>query len=276
MEKGQEIMKLQESVAYLQTKIKNPPKVAIILGSGLGDLAEKVENPTYIPYEDIPNFPTSTAPGHAGRFVVGTLGGKDVICMQGRFHVYEGYEMSQVTLPIRCMKLLGVEYLLVSNAAGGVNYHFTGGDFMMIRDHINFMQNPLVGPNDDSFGPRFFDMQECYDKNLMALCRTVAQEEGILLKEGVYLACTGPSYETPAEVRMFRGFGADAVGMSTVPEVIVAHHSGMKTLAISCITNMAAGVTAALLDEDEVIEVAGSRGPLFQKLFIKTIEKIEV
>ncbi len=148
-------MKLKESVAYLQTKIKTTPKIAIILGSGLGDLADKVENPLYIPYDDIPNFPVSTAPGHAGRFVLGTLGGKEVICMQGRFHFYEGYQMNDVTLPIRCMKLLGAEYLLVSNAAGGVNYQFHGGDFMLIRDHINFMGNPMIGPNDDSFGPRF-------------------------------------------------------------------------------------------------------------------------
>lgn len=268
-------MKLQESIDYIQKKLKNKPEIAMVLGSGLGALAEELENPIFIPYEEVPHFPTSTAPGHAGRFVVGEFSGKQVICMQGRFHFYEGYSLAQVTFPIRVMQRLGASTLILSNAAGGVNLSFSQGDFMLITDHINFLgTNPLIGPNDPSFGPRFCDMLHCYPAELADLCRTVAKEEGIPLQEGVYLACSGPSYETAAEVRMFRTLGADAVGMSTVPEAIIANHCGMKTLAISCITNMGAGVTADQLSEEEVIEIAGQRGPQFKQLLRKVIAKI--
>ena len=246
---------VKQSADFIKNKLDATPEIGLILGSGLGVLADEIENPIVIPYSDIPNFPVSTVHGHAGQLVIGTLEGKTVVAMQGRFHFYEGYSMDKVTFPVRVMKLLGVEKLIVTNAAGGVNESFKPGDLMLISDHINFMgTNPLIGPNDDRFGTRFPDMSNPYDKEFMALARKIAGELNIKIQEGVYVGNTGPTYETPAEVRMARVLGGDAVGMSTVPEVIVANHSGMRVLGISCITNMAAGILDQPLDHDEVIE----------------------
>jgi purine-nucleoside phosphorylase len=247
--------KLQTSAEFIQSKLDSSPKIGLILGSGLGILAEEIKNPIVIPYSEIPEFPVSTVEGHAGQLVIGELAGKQVVAMQGRFHYYEGYSMEKVTFPVRVMKLIGVETIVVTNAAGGVNKDFEAGDLMLITDHINNMgDNPLIGANDQSFGVRFPDMSEAYTKSLQGVARKVSKELGIKLKEGVYAGNTGPSYETPAEVRMLRVLGADAVGMSTVPEVIIARHAGMKVLGISCISNMAAGILDQPLTHDEVME----------------------
>ncbi len=243
------------SAEYLKTKIQTKPEVGLILGSGLGVLVEEIENQVIVPYEDIPHFPTSTVQGHAGQLVFGDLNGVSVVAMQGRFHFYEGYEMSKVTFPVRVMKALGIEKIVVTNAAGGVNTSFEPGDLMLISDHINMMgTNPLIGPNEEAFGVRFPDMSEAYSKALRHKARKVGESLGIALEEGVYVAVTGPSYETPAEIRMMRTMGADAVGMSTAPEVIVARHAGLEVLGISCITNMAAGILDQPLNHEEVIE----------------------
>lgn len=244
----------KQSAEYIQSKLKVTPEIGLILGSGLGILADEIEDAVAIPYSEIPNFPVSTVHGHAGQLVIGQLSGKTVIAMQGRFHHYEGYTMDKVTFPVRVMKLLGVEKLIVTNAAGGVNKDFTPGDLMLITDHINMMGNPLIGANDERFGPRFPDMSTAYDKEFQQMARTVATDLNIAIQEGVYLGLTGPTYETPAEIRMIRTLGGDAVGMSTVPEVIVANHSSMRVLGISCITNMAAGILDQPLNHEEVIE----------------------
>ena len=212
------------------------PTIGIVLGSGLGRLADEIEDPVTIPYKRIPGFPVSTAIGHKGNFIVGKLGGKTVMAMQGRIHFYEGYGMSQVTLPIRVMKVLGIKYLFVSNAAGGINLGYHVGDLMIIRDHINMMPNPLIGPNLEEFGPRFPDMTRPYDPALIQMAESIAAEKEIPLQKGVYIACTGPCYETRAEYRFFRTIGGDAVGMSTVPEVIVARHSSIPVFGMSVIT----------------------------------------
>ena len=226
------------------------PLVGIVLGSGLGKLADEIQDPLVIPYSELPGFPVSTAIGHKGNFIVGTLGGKCVIAMQGRIHYYEGYRMDQVVLPIRVMVRIGIRCLFVSNAAGGTNLDFHVGDLMVIRDHINLIPNPLVGPNLDEFGPRFPDMTRPYDPALILKAEQIAEEEGISLRKGVYVAVTGPCYETPAEYRYFRNIGADAVGMSTVPEVIVARHSGVPVFGMSVITDVA----HATDDEDYVTD----------------------
>ena len=226
------------------------PTVGIVLGSGLGKLADEIENPLTIPYGDIPGFPVSTAIGHKGNFIVGTLGGKTVIAMQGRIHYYEGYPIHQVVLPIRVMKVIGISHLFVSNAAGGTNLGFHVGDLMIIRDHINLIPNPLIGPNLEDFGPRFPDMTRPYEPTLIRMAEDIAAEKGISLQKGVYVACTGPCYETPAEYRYFRQIGADAVGMSTTPEVIVARHSGIPVFGMSVITDVA----HATDDEDYVTD----------------------
>ena len=215
------------------------PEVGIVLGSGLGKLADKISDAVTIPYRDIPGFPVSTAIGHKGNFICGTLGGKPVMAMQGRFHYYEGYPMESVVLPIRVMIKLGISRLFVSNAAGGVNFGFKVGDLMIIRDHINLLPNPLVGKNLDEFGPRFPDMTRPYDPALMAKAEEIASSLGIEVKKGVYLAGTGPSYETPSEYKYFRLIGADAVGMSTIPEVIAARHASVPVFGMSVITNEA-------------------------------------
>lgn len=245
----------KESAEYILEKANLTPEIGLILGSGLGVLADEIEEAVAIPYSNIPNFPVSTVQGHAGQLVIGKLSGKTVVAMQGRFHFYEGYDMEKVTFPVRVMKLLGVEKLIVTNAAGGVNEEFTPGDLMLITDHINFMgTHPLIGTNDERFGPRFPDMSQAYDREYQAVARRTAENLKIGLKEGVYVGFTGPTYETPSEVRMARTLGGDAVGMSTVPEVIVANHCSMRVLGISCITNMAAGILDQPLNHEEVIE----------------------
>lgn len=252
------------------------PFAGIVLGSGLGKLADKIENPTVIPYKEIPGFPVSTAVGHKGNFIAGELGGKFVVAMQGRFHYYEGYPMELVTLPIRVMKVLGIQYLFVSNAAGGVNFDFKVGDLMVITDHINHLPNPLVGPNMEDFGPRFPDMTRPYDPALRAKAFLIAEELGITLKQGVYFAGTGPSYETPAEYKYFRLIGADVVGMSTIPEVIVARHSSIPVFGMSVVTNEAHDDYAEdyVNDADDVVEAADAAADKMTTLFTKLIETL--
>lgn len=248
-------------------------EIGVILGSGLGDYAQALKDAKYIDYRDIPGFPVSTAPGHAGRWWTGTLHGKRVCMMQGRFHAYEGYDLSEVTMPVRVMALLGVKTLIVTNAAGGVNLDFTPGDLMILTDCINFSgKNPLTGPNLDQFGPRFPDMSRCYDRELIALCRQQADKLGIPVRQGVYMWFNGPCYETPAEIRLARVVGADAVGMSTVPETIVARHCGIRVLGVSCITNMAAGILDQPLCHEEVTEVANRVRTTFRSLLDAVIE----
>jgi purine-nucleoside phosphorylase len=250
-----DIKLIEQTASFLKEKITGTPSIGLILGSGLGVLAEEIENPVKVPYEEIPNFPVSTVAGHAGQLVFGTLEGKQVVAMQGRFHFYEGYSMEVVTFPVRVMKAIGVEQLVVTNAAGGVNEEFEAGNLMIIKDHINNMgDSPLIGPNDEANGVRFPDMSAAYSERLRKLAREKAGQLNIAIQEGVYVGNTGPAYETPAEVRMLRIVGADAVGMSTVPEVIVARHAGLEVLGISCISNMAAGILPQPLTHDEVIE----------------------
>jgi purine-nucleoside phosphorylase len=247
--------KIQKAAQFLKRKVQITPKIGLILGSGLGVLADEIADAVKIPYEKIPDFPVSTVEGHAGQLVFGNLNGSPVIAMQGRFHYYEGYHFDQVTFPVRVMKELGVDTLIVTNAAGGINESFSPGDLMIITDHINNMGgNPLIGGNDARLGARFPDMSEAYSKELRNTAKEIASRLNMDVKEGVYVGNTGPSYETPAEIRMLRVLGGDAVGMSTVPEVIVARHSGLSVLGISCISNMAAGILDQPLTHDEVIE----------------------
>lgn len=249
--------------------------IGVILGSGLGDYAEALEDAVKLPYSEIPGFPRSTVAGHAGMWCCGTLYGKRVVMMQGRFHYYEGYSMKDVTLPVRVMQKIGVKTLVVTNAAGGVNLGYHPGELMVIGDMFSMTaQNPLIGPNLDAFGPRFPDMSCAFDKELRALAHECANEQGFALREGVYAQMTGPTYETPAEIRMLRTLGADAVGMSTVPEVIVARHGGMRVLGISCITNMAAGILDQPLSHAEVTETANRVKGQFRNLLDRIIEKM--
>lgn len=267
--------KVSDTLQHIQEKTKYKPGIGLILGSGLGILAEEIEQPDIFSYKDIPNFPTSTVAGHKGQLVLGKLAGKQVICMQGRFHYYEGYSLEDVTYPVRVMQKLGVTKLVVTNAAGGINQNFEPGDLMLIEDHINLLGvNPLRGKNQESFGPRFPDMSEAYNRELKKLALETASSLGIKLQKGVYAGVFGPSYETPAEIRFLRIIGADAVGMSTVPEVIVANHGGIRVLGISCITNMAAGVLDKKLDHEEVMETAEKVKTKFIKLVKKIIENI--
>ena len=249
--------------------------IGVILGSGLGDYAEALEDAVKLPYSEIPGFPRSTVAGHAVMWFCGTLYGKRVCMMQGRFHYYEGYGMKDVTLPVRVMQKIGVKTLIVTNAAGGVNLGYHPGELMVIGDIFSMTaQNPLIGPNLDAFGPRFPDMSCAFDKELRALAHECANEQGFALREGVYAQMTGPTYETPAEIRMLRTLGADAVGMSTVPEVIVARHGGMRVLGISCITNMAAGILDQPLNHAEVTETANRVKGQFRNLLDRIIEKM--
>ena len=252
------------------------PEIGIVLGSGLGKLADQIEDPLVIPYAKIPGFPVSTAIGHKGNFIVGTLGGKCVIAMQGRIHYYEGYGMDLVVLPIRVMMTVGIKYLFVSNAAGGVNFAFHVGDLMIIKDHINLMPNPLIGPNMDHLGPRFPDMTRAYDRSLIALAKEVAGDQGVELKEGVYVGGTGPSYETPSEYKYFRLIGGDAVGMSTVPEVIAARHAGVPVFGISVITNEAHDDYAEdfVNDGNDVVEAADKAADKMTALIREMIERL--
>ena len=250
-------IKIQEAAEFIKKRVSCRPRIGVILGSGLGVLAAEVENRKSISYSEIPHFPISTVEGHAGQLVFGELGGKEVVLMQGRFHFYEGYNMQQVVFPVRVMNKLGIEMLIVTNAAGGINRDFNPGDLMIIVDHINLMgNNPLVGPNYDDIGPRFPDMSEAYDPGLIKIAEGIAEREDLGWQKGVYVSLSGPNYETPAEVRYLRIIGGDAVGMSTVPEVIVANHAGIRVLGISCVTNMAAGVLKQKLHHQEVMETA--------------------
>ncbi len=269
------LKKINESSQYVKSKIKNNPEIGIILGSGLGDLADYVINPTYVNYSEIPHMPVSTVKGHVGRFVFGEMQGKNVVMMQGRVHYYEGNSMEDVVLPIHIMKKLGIKTLIVTNAAGGVNTTFVPGDLMIIKDHINFaFNNPLIGRNEEEIGPRFPDMSEAYSKQLIDIAENCALSLNIKVVEGTYIMMTGPCYETPAEVRMARLLGGDAVGMSTVPEVIAANHCGIKVLGISCITNMAAGILNQPLVHTEVIETSNKVKDKFTKLVNKIISEI--
>lgn len=269
--------RISNAVEYVRGRIGTLiPEVGIILGSGLGKLADKIEDAVAIPYREIPGFPVSTAIGHKGNFIAGTLGGKTVIAMQGRFHFYEGYPMELVILPVRVMKELGIKWLFVSNAAGGVNFDFRVGDLMIIRDHINLLPNPLVGPNMEEFGPRFPDMTRPYDPALIAKAEKIAAECGIEVKKGVYLAGTGPSYETPAEYRYFRLVGADAVGMSTIPEVIAARHSSIPVFGMSVITNEAHDDYADDYENngDDVVAAADAAADRMTLLFTRLVETL--
>ena len=262
---------------YVASRLNgHKPMVGIVLGSGLGKLAEKIEDKIVIPYKEIPGFPVSTAIGHKGNFIAGYLGGKPVIAMQGRFHFYEGYTMELVTLPIRVMKVLGIQYLFVSNAAGGVNFDFKVGDLMVITDHISHLPNPLIGPNMPEFGPRFPDMTRPYDLDLRKKAFEIAADLGITLKQGVYFAGTGPSYETPAEYKYFRLIGGDAVGMSTIPEVIVARHSDIPVFGMSVITNEAHDDYAEdyVNDGDDVVVAADAAADRMTTLFTELIASL--
>ncbi len=264
------ISKIKEAAAFILQSCAFRPKMAVILGSGLGDYGDLLEGAQYIDYKDIPHFPVSTVQSHKGRFAVN----EKVLCMQGRFHYYEGYSMEEVTFPIRVMREIGIETLLVTNASGGVNCEFSCGDFMIIEDHINFMgANPLRGKNLDAFGPRFPDMSNAYDRKLREEIEKTALALGIAVKKGVYMAFSGPSFETPSEIKMARTMGADAVGMSTVPEVITADHCGMKVMGISLITNMASGVTGEPLSHEEVMETGERVKPVFMKLVEALVER---
>jgi purine-nucleoside phosphorylase len=248
---------VEEAAAWIRGRTDARPEIGLILGSGLGVLAEAMKGATAIPYREIPHFPVSTVAGHAGELVVGEAAGRPVLLMNGRFHLYEGYPAQAVAFPVRVMKALGVHTLVVTNAAGGINTTFQPGDLMLIEDHLNLTgQNPLVGPNDESIGPRFPDMSEAYSARLRELARAVAEQQGLCLVSGVYAGLLGPSYETPAEIRMLRALGADAVGMSTVTEVIAARHAGLEVAGISCISNMAAGILPQPLSHREVMETA--------------------
>jgi purine-nucleoside phosphorylase len=269
------IQEIKQSAQYMKEKVKDMPEIGLILGSGLGVLADEIENPVKIPYEEIPNFPVSTVEGHAGQLVFGTLKGANAVAMQGRFHFYEGYDMKKVTFPVRVLKEMGVKTIIVTNAAGGVNESFEPGDLMIISDHINNMgTSPLIGPNDSDLGVRFPDMSQAYSRELRTLAKHAASELGIKVQEGVYVGNTGPAYETPAEVRLARVLGGDAVGMSTVPEVIVANHAGMKVLGISCISNMAAGILDQPLSHDEVMETTEKVKANFLNLVKKIVADI--
>ena len=271
--------RINNAVDFVKSRIGAlEPVTGIILGSGLGKLADRISDRIVIPYRDIPGFPVSTAIGHKGNFIVGSLGGKTVIAMQGRFHYYEGYPMELVVLPVRVMKKLGIRWLFVSNAAGGVNFGFRVGDLMIIRDHINLLPNPLVGPNLEEFGPRFPDMTRPYDPALIRSAEKIAGELGIEVKKGVYLAGTGPSYETPSEYRYFRMIGADAVGMSTIPEVIAARHSSIPVFGMSVITNEAHDDYAEDYENngDDVVSAADAAADRMSLLFDKLIASLEL
>jgi purine-nucleoside phosphorylase len=266
----------QEAADYLSSRITGHPETAIILGSGLGSLADQIEEAVVIPYAEIPHFMHSTATGHKGNLICGKLGKKQVLAMQGRFHYYEGYSMLQVTFPIRVMKLLGIKNLLVSNAAGGINNTFKVGDMMIIRDHINMMPNPLIGPNNELFGTRFPDMTRAYDRDFIRLVEEIADSLQIRLKKGVYVGLTGPSFETPAEYAFYGKVGGDAIGMSTVPEVIVARHAGIRVFGMSVITNEGYHFADDFVNDGaEVIVAANKAASIMTQLFRELVARID-
>lgn len=267
--------KLQKCYACFREKVDFRPEVALVLGSGLGDYADDIQIVAELDYHDIEGFPVSTVPGHQGKYIFGYVGKVPVVCMKGRVHYYEGYDISDVVLPIRLMKLMGAEVLFLTNASGGINTCFKAGDFMMIKDQIaNFVPSPLIGSNIDELGVRFPDMSQIYDADLQQVLRKTAALHDIPLQEGVYIQLTGPNYESPAEVRMCRNMGADAVGMSTACEAVAANHMGMKICGISCISNMACGITANPLTHKEVQETADRVAPMFKHLVTECIQSI--
>lgn len=266
---------IQESLQYIKSKSSITPEYGIILGTGLGRLADSIEKDVVIPYENIPHFPISTVEAHAGKLIIGTLAGKKVIAMQGRFHFYEGYTMQQIVFPVRTMKLLGVNTLIVSNACGGINPLFVPGTIMAITDHINLLgDNPLIGPNDERIGPRFPDMSEPYSRKLLETVSSVALKNGIRIEKGIYAAMSGPSLETRAEYRMLRLIGADVIGMSTVPEVIAAVHARMSVLGLSVITDACLPDALEPVDIKKIIAVADRAEPVLVKLIQKVLEQI--
>ncbi|SHN78255.1 purine-nucleoside phosphorylase [Desulfitobacterium chlororespirans] len=272
MMREQEFMdKLSETRRFIIEKVNIEPQMGVILGSGLGGFVDLIEDKVVIPYQEIPNFPVSTVEGHKGQLVFGKVLGKTVVAMQGRFHFYEGYSMQSVTFPVRVMQVLGVSGLIVTNAAGGINPAYRPGDLILIKDHINMMgDNPLRGANLSNLGPRFPDLSEGYDLEWRQKALTIAREVGIHPQEGIYAAMSGPSYESPAEIRFLRTIGADLVGMSTVPEVIIANHGGMRVLGISCVTNMAAGILSQRLSHAEVMETAER----IEKQFVRFVQAL--
>ncbi|HDL02040.1 MAG TPA: purine-nucleoside phosphorylase [candidate division Zixibacteria bacterium] len=266
---------LNEAVDFIKSKIDFTPSIGIILGTGLGSLVDGIEMIGSVDYDNIPNFPISTVESHHGRLLFGNLKGKKVVCMQGRFHFYEGYSFQQIVFPVRVMKALGMETIIVSNAAGGLNPNFAAGDVMLIKDHINFFPgNPLIGANDNKWGPRFPDMYEVYNNKYQQLAKDVALKQSLRLQEGVYLAVTGPCLETAAEYRMFRRFGADAVGMSTIPEVIAAHHQSNRVLAFSIITDMGLPDNMHPCSIEDVIRIAGEAEPKLRNLIAGCVEQM--
>ena len=268
---------IDRAVSVVRERVSLAPQVAIILGSGLGALAGEVRADAVVPYAEIPGFPRSTVEGHAGNLLVGRLEGRAVAVMQGRAHFYEGYSLADVVFPVRVIRALGARVLLVSNAAGGINRLWSSGDLMIIADHINFMgSNPLMGPNDPDLGPRFPDMSQAYEPDLIALAERAALAEGIAIRKGVYAGVHGPSYETPAELRMLRGWGADAVGMSTVPEVIAARHMGMRVLGITAITDMATGEQIKTVTHEDVMAVAREIEPKFIRLVKRIVREMKL
>lgn len=269
--------KVNEALAYIEKTAAAKPELGLILGSGLGELAEQAESPLILPYADIPYWPRSTVVGHEGKLVFGRVKGRSVVFMQGRIHYYEGYTMAEVTFPIRVLGALGVKGLVVTNAAGAVNTGFQPGSIAAITDHINFMgTNPLAGVNNENWGLRFPDMTHAYNREFLKTLHSVAQKKNIALEEGVYMAFSGPSFETPAEIKMARTLGADLVGMSTVPEVIVANHMGIKVLGISCASNFAAGITDNTLTHQEVLETLAQSGKKVRELITGFVEEVKL
>ncbi len=265
---------IKDTVNYIKTHIQVEPEVGIILGTGLGGLVNEIDIKHSLPYNEIPNFPVSTVEGHSGKMIFGKLGGKDVVAMQGRFHFYEGYEMEQVIFPVRVMKYLGIKNLFVSNASGGVNPDFEIGDLMIITDHICLVPNPLIGKNEPEFGPRFPDMSDAYDKELVVKAKNLAKEMGIKVQEGVYTATTGPTFETPAEYKYFRIIGSDTVGMSTVPEVIIARQMDIPCFAMSIITDLGVPGKIVEVTHEEVQKVASKAEAKMTKIFTGMIENL--
>ncbi len=265
--------RVKKAAEYINERMISTPYISMVLGSGLGSLADTISNRMDIPYEEIPHFPKTTVPGHAGKLILGEIGGRPIIAMRGRFHYYEGWNMQEVVFPLRVFRLLGVENLILTNAAGGINTQFKPGDLMLIKDHIGFFaENPLRGENMEEFGPRFPDMSQVYNRDLVDLSTGCALKLRCEIRRGVYAYTRGPSFETPAEIRALRDLGADAVGMSTVPEAITARHMGMNVLGISCITNMAAGVLERVLNHDEVMETGKRVEEKFSRLVTEIVK----
>lgn len=275
MSQHQTYQQIQEALKFIQSKCSIQPRVGIILGSGLGSIAEKVTDAVTLAYSEIPHFFPPTVAGHAGQLILGKMAGIPVVLLQGRFHFYEGHTMTEVALPTRVIARLGIQSLLLTNAAGGVNTRYRAGDLMLIEDHINLMgDNPLMGPNLSEFGPRFPDLTEAYDKKLLEIMKKTAAELEIPVQTGVYAGLRGPTYETPAEVRMLRTLGADAVGMSTVPETVAANHLGVRVAGISCITNQAAGLSPHKLSHDEVMETSRQAAEKMKKLITTVVPRL--